>query len=34
MERDKNIKEIKMYCWTKIDQGDINEVVEILSFVK
>jgi hypothetical protein len=33
-ERDKNIKEIKMYYWTKVDQGDRNEVVKILSFAR
>lgn len=33
-EREKNIKEIKMYYWTKVDQGDRNEVIKILSFAK
>jgi hypothetical protein len=29
-EREKNIKEIKMYYWTKVDMGDRDEVVKIL----
>ena len=33
-DREKNIKEIKMYYWTKVDQGDRTEVVKILTFAK
>ena len=33
-QREKNIKEIKMYYWTKVDQGDANEVFKILSYAK
>ena len=33
-ERDKHMKEIKMYYWTKVDMGDRNEVIKILTFAK
>ena len=33
-DREKNIKEVKMYYWTKVDQGDRTEVVKILTFAK
>jgi hypothetical protein len=33
-QREKNIKEIKMYYWTKVDQGDANEVLKILCYAK
>ena len=33
-ERDKHIKEIKMYYWNKVDLGDQNEVIKILTFAK
>ena len=33
-QREKNIKEVKMYYWTKVDQGDTNEVYKILSYAK
>ena len=33
-QREKNIKEIKMYYWTKVDSGDTNEVFKILSYAK
>ena len=32
--REKNIKEVKMYYWSKVDQGDTNEVYKILSYAK
>jgi hypothetical protein len=33
-EREKNIKEIKMYYWSKVDYGDKGEVLKILTFAK
>lgn len=33
-EREKNIKEIKMYYWSKVDYGDRQEVLKILTFAK
>lgn len=33
-QREKNIKEIKMYYWTKVDQGDTYEVQKILAYAK
>lgn len=33
-EREKNIKEIKMYYWTKVDTGDRDEVIKILQFAR
>lgn len=33
-QREKNMKEVKMYYWTKVDKGDTNEIIKILTFAK
>ena len=33
-QREKDMKEVKMYYWTKVDQGDTDEVYKVLNYAQ